>query len=288
MSRTLTGIDTTSRAETIAARAGNLPVLPQVATRVLQLAQNPDVKNGELEMAISRDPALTAQLLKISNSALYGQRGSVATLRRAIAVMGLSTLRSAVVAASTESLFRSKNSRFQDRILWEHSLAVALASRLVAHAARYPAGDEAFTAGLLHDIGKVVLDANFGDEYRTVLEHVYNEGATFVEAERDIFGFDHAEVGAVVVDKWNLAPHLRDAVRDHHSPPPDGSQALCSIVSLGNALAVKLGLGPEKFPDLDLASHEATLVLGLDGDTLDRLGVQLVERLEQEKGLFGI
>jgi putative nucleotidyltransferase with HDIG domain len=282
-------VSVAGRAEWIAARAGDLPVLPQVATRVLELVSDSEVRNRELEGALSCDPSLTARVLKISNSALYAQRGAVSTLGRAISVLGLNTLRSVVIAASTKSLYRTKSPRFQERILWDHSVAAALAARLIAREVRYAGVEEAFTAGLLHDIGKVVLDQNLGVEYHTVLERVYNEGDAFADAERDVLGFDHAEVGAIVVQKWNLASHLQDAVQYHHRVPEAEKNAqLCAIISLGNAMCVKRGIGPERRPDLDLEADGSADWLDLEPGEMEHLGDRLVESFEEAKSAFGL
>jgi putative nucleotidyltransferase with HDIG domain len=276
-------------AEVIATRVGDLPTLPHVATKVMELLSADDSNAGDLERMISRDQAITARVLKLANSALFGRRGMISTLTRAIVLLGFKTVQSLVIAASTETLYRTTSARFKDKLLWEHAVAAALAAGFVARECRYASFEEAFTAGLLHDIGKVVLDQNLPEPYQEVVELVYNDEVTFLEAEHKILGFDHAEVGALVVKKWNLPAPLEEAVRLHHRPlqslldPP-----LCAIVSLGNSICIKLGLGPERQSELALEGLEAVRRLKLPAERLPRIMEMLQEKLAQEKELFNL
>ena len=148
---------------------------------------------------------------------------------------------------------------------------------------------EAYIGGLLHDVGKVVLDANLTDEYQVVIERVYNENLSFIEAENETFGFDHTEVGAIVVERWNLAPALAEAVRLHHQPlGAEIDPTLCAIVSLANSLCVKLGIGPERDSDLNLAELESTLMLTLAPERLSEIAASVKERLVEDKSLFAM
>ncbi len=278
-----------SRADLIAARVGDLPALPQVAAKVLELVQDPDSSTADLEKVISRDPAITAKLLKISNSALYGLRCNVSTVSQAIVILGFSTLRSVVLAASTEALFRSKNSRFKEKILWEHALAVALAARALARECRLPRTEEAFVAGLIHDIGCAILDGSANERYDEVVQLVYNDGMPLLDAERQILGLDHTEVGAVVAKRWNLAPALEESVRLHHHPEAARvDRAMCAIVQMADSVCIKLGIGPEKARDLDLTALPSFSMLPVDADLVARVEAAVPQRLAEEKELFGV
>ncbi len=277
------------RIEEIAQRAGDLPALPQVASRVMQLVSDPDTSAESLENVILRDQAMTAKVLKISNSALFGMRHRIGTLSQAIPLLGFRTLRSLVVAASTESLFRAKKSCFKERILWEHSLAVALTARLLARESGYKEIEQAFIAGLIHDIGKPVLDKNLGEEYQAIVEEVYNSDRTFHEAEQERLGFDHCEIGGLVVSKWKLAEELEEAVRLHHEPKKATlDPVLCASVSLANLICVKLGIGPERDPELDLSFVDATSMLSIDAGQLDLIFNTVEETLAIEKEMFSL
>jgi putative nucleotidyltransferase with HDIG domain len=272
------------RAELVAGKVGDLPVLPQVAARVVDMIHDPKTTTKKLEEIISRDQATTARVLRVANSAFYGVRGEVSTLSRAIVILGFNTLRSVVLAGVSETLHADSRSCFKDRILWEHSVAVAIAARIIARECRYPDPEEAYTGGLLHDIGKVVLDAKLPDEYQQVLERVYNDGQSFVDAENDVLGFDHTDVGALVVRRWSLAPPLCEAVQLHHQPmAAEIDPALCAIVSLANSLCVRLGIGPERNPALNLAEQDSTLMLTLTPPRIAAIAAAVQDRLSREK-----
>lgn len=279
----------TNRAERVASRVGDLPAMPQVASQVVSLISDPKTTARHLEEVLSRDQAMTAKVLRVANSAFYGLRGEVATLRRAIVVLGFNTLRSVVLTSFSETMHQARRSCFKERILWEHALAVALAARTIAQQCGYPAHEEAYTGGLLHDIGKVVMDANLGGDYQQVIERVYNEGQSFLEAEREVFGFDHTDVGALVVARWSLAPALCEAVRLHHQPldakiePP-----LCAVVSLANSMCVKLGIGPEHDAGLELAGLDSASMLALAPGRVAEIAAAVGERLVAERGQLSL
>lgn len=270
--------------ERLAARAGDLPALPQVAMKVIEVASDPNSSMRDLESAVARDQAIASTVLRLSNSAYYGMPGRISTLSRAVLVVGSDKLKSVVYAACTESLFRKPKSSFEDRILWEHSLATAIVARFLAKQLGHTAGEEALVAGLIHDIGKVVMDTNARDKYQWVVQRVRNEHDTFVAAERDIFGFDHADVGGLVAHKWSLAESLVEAVRCHHNPGAATlDPGLTAIINMANGICVKLEIGPERRPDLDLASLPSSDILALDRERLDALPEQALACLEIER-----
>ena len=282
-------METMDRVEKIAATVGDLPALPQVATKVMSLIQDPRCKVKDLERIIYTDQAITARVLRIANSAFYGVRGDVSTLSRAIVILGFNTLRSVVVTGASAALHRTKSSCFKDRILWEHSIAVAIAARTIAKECRYASQEEAYLGGLLHDVGKVVLDANMSEEYQEVLEQVYNDRKTFIEAENDVLGFDHCDVGVLMATRWNLAPGLIEAVRLHHQPMgAEIDPTLCAIVSLANSLCVKLGIGPERDAEIVLADLESTLMLTLEPERLQEIAAVVKTTLTEEKNLLAL
>ncbi|HSR54359.1 MAG TPA: HDOD domain-containing protein [Acidobacteriota bacterium] len=270
------------RSELMAKSLRDLPPFPGVAWEVMRMVKSPDTGASDLERVVSRDPALAARVLKISNSALYGVRGTITTLTQAIVILGMKTLQSLVVAASSESLY--KTGSLKDRLMWNHALGVALVSRKLARRVGHSEPEEAFVAGLLHDIGKTVLDHNYGHRYENVVQAVYNDGMTFLEAENHFLEFNHAEVGGYVLNRWNFAPVLQEAVRLHHQPEYAQIDAqLCAAVSLANALCVRLGVGPERNPDLDLSETEAASMLELGAEELREIEERALRGLKEEE-----
>ena len=276
-----------SQIDAIALDAGELPTLPDVAMRVLKLAGDDDANTRELERVLQRDQGLAARVLRLSNSAHFGMRQTVSTLSQAVVLLGLRRLRSVVLAACTESLCRSQRSSFKDRILWQHSVATGVAARVLAERVAPSSAEEAFVGGLLHDIGKMVLDGSRSVDYGSVVQRVYNQRERFIDVEQELFGFDHGDVGGLVAEKWGLTDSLREAIALHHDPSGAVvNPTLSSIVSLANGLCVKLEIGPEKLPDLDLGLLAAVGCLGLDAAELEPLLADVQVRVEAEQSTF--
>jgi putative nucleotidyltransferase with HDIG domain len=275
--------------EIIAAKVGDLPAMPQIAAKAMELIGSPRSTAKDLEEIISKDQATTAKVLRIANSAFYGVRGEISTLSRAIVVLGFNTLRSVIMTGVSETLLARKRSGLKDRILWEHSIAAAIAARTVSVECGYPAPEEAYVGGLLHDIGKVVMDDNLSAEYEQVVEAVYNDGVSFVEAETEVFGFDHTAVGALVAERWHLAPPLVEAVRYHHRPgSAEIDRTLCATVSFANSLCIQLGIGPQRNPNLALADEESARILGLAPARIEKISAAMQARLAEEKNQLSL
>jgi putative nucleotidyltransferase with HDIG domain len=244
-----------------------------VAIRVINLTAHSQTSGEDLETEILRDQALVTRVLRLANSAAYGLRGTIATVSHAIFILGFDTVRSLVLAACAETLYRRGGNGFSDTVLWDHVRGAACLSRFLADHCGYAAGERAFIAGLVHDVGKVVMDRNLREPYDKVVALVESgEADSFVEAERDVLGFDHTEVGCLVARKWSLPEAIAEAVRHHHDPEQAVvDPKLCAIVSLANSVCVKLQLGLEHQPDLDLASLSAASQLGVSEELLDLL-----------------
>ena len=269
------------RADEIVQRMGDLPSLPQAASAALKLLRDPGVTAAQMEQVICKDPSLAATILRIANSALFGVREEVSTLHRAVVVIGINALPSIILSAVTEAMCRSP--RVKDLLLWEHSIAVALASQEIARATTHLAVEEAFVAGLLHDVGKVVLRQQADRQYDEVIERVCSQGQTFIEAEEAVFDFDHTTVGALVIHNWGLPSQLEEAVRMHHEPQwASGNPSFCAVVSLANSMCVQMEIGLEKRRSLDLMRLDATRMLELSEPQLRDIAESVQLRVREE------
>jgi HD-like signal output (HDOD) protein len=270
------------------ANLGDLPPLPQVASQVLRVSADPDANAEDLRKVISMDQALTSQILKISNSAMFGMMREVTTLTQAIMTLGFSTIKSVVIASSAKNLYHRGTVGLQERLIWEHALVSAIASRAFAKSLRFPRIEEAFIGGLLHDIGKSVIGVKFPERYSSLLRTVYNENGICLDLELDIFGFDHAMVGEALVSQWNLAASLQAAVRWHHDPihAAETHQELTAIVALANHLALeeKVGIGDPKH--LEGASLQAMEILKLGPEALGGIKDGVRTAIEQDKTMI--
>lgn len=201
------------RAEVIARK--NLPTIPAVLARILQLSDSVDANGKDLIAVIEKDQALTGKMLRLANSAFFGQSRRVATIPRAVMLLGFSTVRNLALGVKVWDALGSGIARPRLEELWLHSVACAMAAKALASKLRVGDPDETFTAGLLHDVGRLVLAMRFRDDYWNAVG-----GTTETEPvdalERQAFGIDHAEVGAWMLEAWALPPAIVEAVRVHH------------------------------------------------------------------------
>ena len=253
--------------ETAIMTAADLPTIPVVAIKVMQLIESERATAQELAKVVASDPAVAARVLKISNSSFYGCQRQIQTLSSAIVVLGFSTLRSLVVAASVKQVYKPYG--LTEKMLWEHSFAAGLAARIIASQSRAANEEEAFLAGLFHDIGKIIMNTLDRVKFQEVMQHCYNEGISFGEAERSIYPFSHDEVGAYVIRKWNLPEVLTTAILQHHRMEFSAEDSpavikLTAVTSLADLFCLKLGIGSRTpIDDLDLAGSKPGLLLKL-------------------------
>jgi putative nucleotidyltransferase with HDIG domain len=268
---------------------GDLPPLPQVAAQVLRLASDPDSTTDQLQRVVATDQALAAQTLKVANSAMFGMVREVRTLTQAIMTLGFTTIKSIVIASSARNLYKRGGTGLQERLLWEHALSTALGARAFARELRSPRAEEAFLGGLLHDIGKTVMGLKFPERYGALVRSVYNQATVDeLDAELELFGFDHAMVGEALLASWNLARSLENAVRWHHHPElaPEEDRVLTAFVTLANQLAVERGAGLGQPQVLQPGIDQAAAILGLDPEALAECKRSVSVALDSEKNLI--
>lgn len=266
--------------EQIVKKVNDLPALPQVASQVLKLADDPNSTVKQLSDVICNDQALTAKVLRLANSAYYGFPRRISTIIEAIVILGYNTIRNLVLAVSIHGLLCDEVTgyRLGRGELWRHSIACAMAARTISRHVRFPAPEQAFIAGLLHDIGKVILNFYVNDSFDEILQKVHEERVSFIQAEEDVLGFTHTAVGARVAEKWNLPVPLVQAIGFHHCPQhADENSKLASLVHLADVLCMMMGIGiggdglyynvvPETFALLGLAPQELENVMSTLGD----------------------
>ena len=274
------------RLEALVRQVRDLPALPAAVVRVMQLTDDPKAGMADVARALASDQALAARVLKLANSAFYGASRRIATVSEAVVTLGMRTTRNLVMATSCQEMLERDVAGYAlpRGALWRHSLACASAAQALAERARYRATEEAFVAGLLHDIGKVVLSTYRKEEFARVLLRALAGDRTFAEAEREVLGFDHAEAGARLLERWNLPSSLVLAVRYHHAPLESPSVSLLPcLVHVADAVCLTLGIGlgldglaytlhPEALAALDLTPEDFEQVAGQTCDTLAQAG----------------
>lgn len=212
-----------NEADLIREAIGNLnalATLPQVTAKIIGLVENPRSNAQQLEKLVQHDPALVARVLKVVNSSFYGLPGEIDSVERAVVLLGLQAVKNIAVAASLGQMFRGANlgagRTAQD--LWKHCVAVAVAGRELAQQSKLCRGDEAFLAGMVHDIGLLVAVQTWPERVRQVVETVEANDEPFLEVERRLLGTDHCNLGAALCAKWKFPPACRDVCRFHHKP----------------------------------------------------------------------
>jgi len=217
--------DTADRAKQVVEKAissiGDLATLPEVTIRIIEIVENPKSTARDLHEVIKNDPALSVKVLKVVNSAFYGLPGQVASVDRAIILLGLSAVKNIAIAASIARLFKGSriSEHFTASDLWRHSVAVAVVARSIAKLAPHPAmADEIFVAGLIHDLGTLVERQAYPEQFAEVIDRCLSERIDFLECEREVIGADHQAFGVALTTKWKFPRHLRAAVGFHHNP----------------------------------------------------------------------
>jgi putative nucleotidyltransferase with HDIG domain len=251
----------------VAEGIGQLPSLPAVVHQLLGTIDNEHADIEDLAKKIGQDQALVAKLLRVANSSFYGMQGKVASVQDALVVLGFRNMRTLVLAAAlTGSLPKSQSAWFDEQLFWKHSLGVALAAKAFAgNVGINP--DHAFTAGLLHDIGRLVLVTCFPEEYRVVVEATAGSDEFAVVVEASKLGVDHAAVGACLAERWKFVPTVSDAVRYHHQQSRPEAPLLVALVHVADVTAHALNLSGEA----------DALVPPPDGVAWNRLGLGWVE-----------
>lgn len=192
----------------------DIPSLPMIAVKALHVLGEKSSSTDDLARIISFDQSFTVRLLKVANSPYFDRGVSVVSIEDAVFRIGFETVRSIVVMSALKDIRRSAD--VVDLGLWEHSTAVAIASRLIAEELGMPNAGEYLLPGLLHDVGKMVMNINFKEKYKGVIDRVRAEGKSFEDVELDVFGFTHCGVGEYVAGKWNLPSEVRSIISMHH------------------------------------------------------------------------
>ncbi|UCG63034.1 MAG: HDOD domain-containing protein [Candidatus Zixiibacteriota bacterium] len=217
-----------------------LSSLPQTLAEVLRVTRDDNSSAQDLADVIMRDPALTAKLLRVVNSPFYGMSREISTLTQAVVTLGIRAVSALALSTSIYDLTGRWQSAIDRIRFWRHSLEVAIASRLIADAIRYPRPEEAFVSGLLHDLGLLVLEKSFADKFATVWKQAPS-GEELVNLEENTWGTNHARIGQFLLEQWKLPGTICEAVGQHHKhfPPDlhDSDYRLPQIVVLANRIS---------------------------------------------------
>lgn len=249
-----------NRLRTIVQSTTELAPLKAVATKAIQLAEDERSAAMDLATVISSDQALTARLLKLSNSAYYGYARRISNVREAVILLGMRTVRSVAISTAIIDALRIpnlQNSHFDQDLFWAHSVTVGVIAEVIARETRVARPEDAFTAGVLHDIGKLAIMLAEPAAFAEVVDLVATEGLKYRDAEFAVFGFGHELVGARLAARWKFPEPLVAAIQAHHQPIA-AIESMADIVAAANLAANREGLAagfdythePERRPAL--------------------------------------
>ena len=222
----------------------NLPSIPVVMFEVTKLLENPKTNANDLGKVISMDQGLVAKILTVANSPLYGLPRRVSTIEFAIVILGFEHIKNIVIALSMIEAFKGNEEKGLDRKnYWLHSLVTAFAAKRIADDFRYRKSGEAFTAGLLHDLGISVIQRFFNADFLKITDYVKENNCDYLTAEKQILGIDHQDIGQFLIEKWNLPPVLGDVIVNHHTPEKAENKQLTAIITLADYMTQKLDTG---------------------------------------------
>lgn len=254
-------------------KAAELPVLPVTAQKVLGLMSDPDVSIEKLKRLVEADPGLATKILKIANSAFYGGSRNIQNLNQAILRLGLNSVRSIVVATSMKNTY--KKFGLTEKLLWEQLIGSAMASSTIARQTRAADPEDAFIGGLLHDIGKVVLNNEYPEVFAKIMERVYNENVSFDSVEVEVFGFSQRKIGASVVKKWEFPDSLVTLLLNFDNQEFLGSDQelnnLVAVIKMGDRMCQKIGMGWRKPGGDEVSYGNLPEIIGLGEDAIDGL-----------------
>ena len=275
----------------IYSKIDELPTIPAMLPRLLSLMENEKSNASDIADAISHDPALTSKILKVANSAYYGFSQQISNLNKAVPLLGFKMVKSLALSIGVIKSLPSgkKTPLFSQEGLWIHSIAVATAMQELSKRFGKRNGNEhLFVIGLLHDIGKIVLDQFFHELFHQALEEVQDSGSPGLYlAERNVIGIDHGEIGAMLLMRWKFPDGISSPIAVHHIEEiPEGTNVNdVAMLRVADALTKGLGLGEEEDPILPEIRAADLKILGIKEKGLEDIKAYL-HSLENEIHAF--
>jgi HD-like signal output (HDOD) protein len=274
-------------AQTVAQRAGTLASLPTIYFHVEKAINHPTSSAVDIAKVLGNDQALSARLLRIANSAFYGFPRRVEGVAEAVRIIGTRQLHDLVLATVVLTRFKGVDPRLVSMSsFWRHSLACGIAARMFATMRRETNTERFFVAGLLHDVGSLVLYQQFPDRAIQALTRHREGHIPLEEAERAVIGCDHGQVGEALMSLWKLPELYGEVAAHHHSPGPRGHTAGTATIHLADLLVMALGLGSNGEATLPRFSVEAWDLLGLPAGSLERTAEEVLALIGEAQRLF--
>jgi HD-like signal output (HDOD) protein len=268
----------------------NLPTLPDVVMEILRLCDDPNTSTRQIAQLIEKDPVLTTKVLKLVNSSYFGLSKELFSINQALVLIGYNNLKSMVMSASMLQVFNqdSRVGSFSRKALWKHSVGVGIGARFMAR--RFHIGDpeQIFVAGLIHDVGKVIIDWYFHSQFVQIIDLVDREHCWIREAENRVLQVTHEEIGSYLASRWNLPDMLKEGIAHHHQPSLSTEHAAtAALIQLSDALIRELDVGYGGDPTIPQIDGEISAILPLT-ESPDDMMTDLAVEMEQSSDVFDL
>ncbi len=266
--------------EEIIKKIEELPILKDIIIKVLKVFDNPYSNAEDLKTIISMDQSLTLKVLKLANSAYYGFPRQIDSVSEAVVILGFLTVRNIILTSTIYNMFieKSKDDHiFNRKEFWKHCVATGISAKIIAERLNLN-HEEYFTIGLLHDVGKIFFDIYFNEQFIKLLKENKNKSILFSELEKKEFGFSHGEVGALIVDKWNLPEIFIEPIKYHHYPISAKNKQMASIIHIADIISKVSSINYDNSDIKSLINEESLKILKLQTSDL----IEIIKNLEKE------
>ena len=252
------------KAQNLVRGVHELPTIPEIATKVLDMFDKPNVELEELAETILVDQVMASRVIKIVNSPFFKPMHEIKSLKRALIYLGFRQIRHIALTCSIIEAFEGKTGVFDVKTFWEHSFGVGVVAKIIAQRIRYPETEKAYIVGIIHDIGEVFLSYHMKDGFQQVVDELKGTNQSFIEAEAKLLGTTHCEVGYCLAKNWNFPAEYCDVIAHHHAPDhATCDPTLSAIVNLADLFCSvrHLDYGGREWVSFNLAEEPAWKIL---------------------------
>jgi putative nucleotidyltransferase with HDIG domain len=279
------------RIQQVIANLDQLPSIPLVVTKIINMVNDPEVDFKKVAEEISKDQAITTDILRISNSAYYSKGKEISSVDRAIITLGIKEVKDIIVLSTAKQILNKPVVGYdlEKGDLWKHNLVVAmLAKKMALDKKRRDIADEVFTGGIIHDVGKTILALFVANVFKEIITMTQEKHIPFTDAEKEVMGFNHQEIGDKVLQKWQFPDTLRAIVLHHHTPmaAPEPYRTHVAFVHIANSIALMAGVGIGSDGLFHELSEEAVKLTGFTPAELENLYAHVPELLNQAKSIL--
>jgi putative nucleotidyltransferase with HDIG domain len=257
--------------------------MPQVVIKIQHLISDLNSDITDLSEIIESDQAVAAKVLKMANSAYYGTSGKISSIHQASVLLGYQTLGEIVTMAGTVDILSGSmpGYGYDSQELWKHSLAVAFSAKIIAERQNKKLIHEAHTAGLIHDVGKIILDGYILENMDQISLYMVQEEKSFLDAERHVFGFDHAQIASEVCRTWKIPEKISLAIGCHHQPSVSNGDELSYVLHLADHISAKSGISYDEDEALSELEPGTIDFIGFKPEAISEIMLRVLEAVDQ-------